>query len=211
MTELLAPLPVPDTDPALLERLHARLEDRAVGADAPDVHYRHVDSPLGPLLVAATEQGVARLAFAIEDEAAVLDGLAARVGPRVLRAPRRLDAAARWLDAYFTGAHDPYPGPLDLRLARGFRLAVLERLRAVPFGATISYAALAARADAPRAVRAVGTACATNPVPLVVPCHRVVRSDGTTGAYRGGAEAKVRLLALERDGVLPGATPTQEG
>ena len=82
---------------------------------------------------------------------------------------------------------------------------MLEQLRAVPYGVTISYAALAARTSNPRAVRAVGTACATNPVPLVVPCHRVVRSDGTTGAYRGGAAAKVRLLALERDGVLPQA------
>jgi len=203
MTDTLAPFAVPDADPALLDRLHARLEDAATGEAAPDVHYRTVDSPLGPLLVAATEQGVTRLAFAIEDEDQVLESLAERIGPRVLRAPRRLDPAARWLDAYFAGDHDPYPGPLDLRLARGFRLAVLERLREVPFGRTISYAALAARTDAPRAVRAVGTACATNPVPLVVPCHRVVRSDGTTGAYRGGAEAKVRLLALERDGVLP--------
>jgi methylated-DNA-[protein]-cysteine S-methyltransferase len=203
------PAPIPGTDPALLTRLHERLEARAVGADAPDVHFRHVDSPLGRLLVAATEQGVVRVAFAIEDEDAVLEGLAERLGPRVLRAPRRLDPAARWLDAYFAGDHDPYPGPIDLRLARGFRLAVLEQLRAVPFGATISYAALAARTAAPKAVRAVGTACATNPVPLVVPCHRVVRSDGTTGAYRGGAEAKVRLLALERDGVLPGGTPAQ--
>lgn len=203
MTDTLAPFPVPDAGPDLLARLHARLEEQAVGPDAPDVHYRLVDSPLGPLLVAATEGGVARLAFAIEDEDAVLDDLASRIGPRVLRAPRRLDPVAHWLDRYFTGAPDPYPGQVDLRLARGFRLAVLEQLRAVPFGATISYAALAARTDAPRAVRAVGTACATNPVPLVIPCHRVVRSDGSTGAYRGGATAKVQLLALERDGVLP--------
>ncbi|HEY0373367.1 MAG TPA: methylated-DNA--[protein]-cysteine S-methyltransferase, partial [Amnibacterium sp.] len=144
-----------------------------------------------------------RLAFSIEDEDGVLEELATRIGPRVLKAPRRLDPVARWLDGYFAGGTAAYDGALDLRLARGFRLAVLERLREVPFGRTISYAALAARTDAPRAVRAVGTACATNPVPLVVPCHRVVRSDGTTGAYRGGAEAKVRLLALERDGVLP--------
>jgi len=199
-------LPVEDASPALLERLHGRLEAAATGADAPDVHYRLVDSPLGPLLVAATEAGVARVAFSIEDEDLVLDELAHRIGPRVLRAPARLDPAARWLDAYFAGRPDPYPGTVDLRLARGFRLAVLEQLQAVPFGRTISYARLAARTDAPRAVRAVGTACATNPVPLVVPCHRVVRSDGTTGAYRGGAEAKVRLLALERDGVLPPAS-----
>ena len=211
MTETLAPLTVPDADPDLLARLHARLEAAAVADDAPDVHYRRVDSPLGPLLVAATEAGVARLAFAIEDEDGVLDDLATRVGPRVLRSPKRLDPVASWLDAYFAGGAEPYPGAIDLRLARGFRLAVLEQLQAVPYGVRISYAALAARTPNPRAVRAVGTACATNPVPLVVPCHRVVRSDGTTGAYRGGAAAKVQLLALERDGVLPqpGGLPIQ--
>jgi methylated-DNA-[protein]-cysteine S-methyltransferase len=197
MTDTVAPFTIPDADPALLARLHARLEDAATGDAAPDVHYRTVDSPLGPLLVAATERGVTRLAFAIEDEDEVLETLAERIGPRVLRAPRRLDPAARWLDGYFAGDHDPYPGAVDLRLARGFRLAVLERLREVPFGRTISYAALAARTDAPRAVRAVGTACATNPLPVVLPCHRVLRSDGSLGGYAGGPAAKAVLLGLE--------------
>ena len=191
-------------DPALLERLHARLESRATGADAPDVHYRLVDSPVGRLLVAATEAGVVRVAFEVEGEDGVLQGLADRVGARVLRTPSRLDSAARWLDAYFTGGRDPFPLPLDTRLARGFRLTVLERLREVPYGRRVTYAGLAARTDSPRAVRAVGTACATNPLPLVIPCHRVTRSDGSTGAYLGGPETKRRLLALESTGALPG-------
>ncbi|MFD1721738.1 methylated-DNA--[protein]-cysteine S-methyltransferase [Amnibacterium endophyticum] len=195
--DLLAPPPGP------LAALHERLERAATGADAPDVHYRTLDSAIGGLLVAATERGVVRVAFEREAEDAVLQSLADRIGARVLRTPARLDPAARWFEAYLAGARDPFPLPLDTRLARGFRLTVLDRLRAVPFGQRVTYAELAARADAPRAVRAVGTACATNPLPLVIPCHRVTRSDGTTGAYLGGAETKVRLLALESTGRLP--------
>jgi methylated-DNA-[protein]-cysteine S-methyltransferase len=196
-------LSAPPTEPALLARLHERLEAAATGDDAPDVHYRTVDSPVGTLLVAATEAGVARIAFELEGEDAVLQTLADRIGPRILRTPRRLDAAARWLDAYFAGAHDPFGLPLDTRLARGFRLEVLDRLRAVPYGERVSYAALAARTSSPNAVRAVGTACATNPLPLAIPCHRVTRSDGSVGAYLGGPATKVRLLALESTGLLP--------
>jgi methylated-DNA-[protein]-cysteine S-methyltransferase len=194
----------PPADPALLARLHARLEDRAVGAYAPDVHYRTVDSPVGRLLVAATEAGIARVAFEREGEEAVLQSLADRIGPRILRTPARLDEAARWFDGYFAGAHDPFGLPLDTRLAKGFRLEVLGHLRAVPYGRRVSYAALAAGTSSPKAVRAVGTACATNPLPLVIPCHRVTRSDGSVGAYLGGPETKVRLLALEATGTLPG-------
>ncbi len=194
---------VPATPPQRLEALHRRLEAAATGDDAPDVHYRHLDSAVGGLLVAATEQGVVRVAFAREGEDAVLQALADRVGPRVLRTPGRLDAAAAWLEAYLAGRRQPFPLALDTRLARGFRLSVLDRLREVPYGERVTYAQLAASADAPRAVRAVGTACATNPLPIVIPCHRVTRSDGSTGAYLGGAEVKVRLLELERTGRLP--------
>jgi methylated-DNA-[protein]-cysteine S-methyltransferase len=188
---------VPDEPAGLLSRLHERLERAAVGEDAPDVHYRTVDSPLGPLLVAATEAGVVRVAFDREGPDAVLQSLADRVGPRVLRTPDRLDPIARQLDEYFARTRRVFDVPLDLRLARGFRLAALERLREVGYGRTVSYAALAAAAGRPAAVRATGTACATNPLPLLVPCHRVVRSDGSVGAYLGGPEAKVRLLELE--------------
>jgi methylated-DNA-[protein]-cysteine S-methyltransferase len=193
------PTAVPDEPPGLLDRLHDRLEGAAVGDSAPDVHYRTVDSPLGPLLVAATEAGVVRVAFDREGLETVLQSLADRVGPRVLRTPKRLDAVAHQLDEYFDGSRRTFDVPLDLRLARGFRLAALERLREVGYGSTVTYAALAAAAGRPAAVRATGTACATNPLPLLVPCHRVVRSDGTVGAYLGGSEAKVRLLALERE------------
>lgn len=137
------------------------------------------------------------MAFAREDHDAVLAGLAERVSPRVLRAPARLDAAARQLEEYFAGRRRHFELPVDLQLARGFRRAVLEFLPEVSYGSTVSYAALAAATGSPRAVRAVGTACATNPVPIVVPCHRVVRSDGTPGQYGGGSAAKLTLLALE--------------
>jgi methylated-DNA-[protein]-cysteine S-methyltransferase len=193
----LPPAAVPEEPAELLARLHARLEAAAVGESAPDVHYRTVDSPLGPLLLAATEEGVVRVAFEREGLDAVLQSLADRLGPRVLRTPGRLDAVAQQLDEYFAGSRRVFDVPLDLRLARGFRLAALERLREVGYGRTISYAALAAATGRPAAVRAAGTACATNPLPLLVPCHRVVRSDGSVGAYLGGPEAKVRLLTLE--------------
>lgn len=195
--EGLPPEALPEEPPELLTRLHARLEAAAVGESAPDVHYRTVDSPLGPLLVAATEAGVVRVAFDREGQDAVLQSLADRLGPRVLRTPKRLDAVAHQLDEYFEGSRRTFDVPLDLRLARGFRLAALERLREVGYGSTVTYAALAAAAGRPAAVRATGTACATNPLPLLVPCHRVIRSDGTVGSYLGGPEAKVRLLALE--------------
>ena len=168
-----------------------------ISAGLLDVAYRTVDSPLGPLLLAATVDGVVRVAFAAEDHDEVLARLAADVSPRILRYPARLDDAARQLDEYFAGRRRGFDVPVDLRLAHGFRRDVLAHLREIPFGATESYATVARAAGSPKAVRAVGTACATNPIPLVVPCHRVVRSDGTIGQYRGGVEAKRTLLALE--------------
>ena len=196
-TDTLPAEALPAEPPGLLDRLHGRLEAAATGPDAPDLHYRTVDSPVGSLLVAASEAGVVRVAFAREDHDAVLQSLADRIGPRVLRTPGRLDPVARELDEYFSGRRTTFDVPIDLRLARGFRLAALEQLRGVRYGSTITYAGLAAAAGRPAAVRATGTACATNPLPLLVPCHRVVRSDGAVGAYLGGPEVKQRLLALE--------------
>jgi methylated-DNA-[protein]-cysteine S-methyltransferase len=184
-------------DDATLDRLHHVLADRAERAGVLDVAYRTMASPLGDLLLAATTDGLVRVAFAREDHDTVLETLATLVSPRVLRAPARLDLVARELDEYFAGVRRSFDVPVDLRLAAGFRRAVLAHLRTIPFGTTESYAAVARAAGSPNAVRAVGTACATNPVPLVVPCHRVVRSDGTIGQYRGGVEAKRTLLALE--------------
>ena len=181
-----------------MPRLHDRLALRAEEEHLLDVGYRTIDSPVGSLLLAATERGLVRVAFAGEGHDLVLEALARLVSPRILRAPRRLDLAARELEEYFVGRRTGFDLALDLRLAHGFRLEVLEHLREIGYGTTESYTIVAAAAGSPRAVRAVGTACATNPVPVVVPCHRVVRSDGTPGAYRGGPEAKQTLLDLER-------------
>jgi methylated-DNA-[protein]-cysteine S-methyltransferase len=196
MTEdLLAALPA--ADEGTTARLRAALAERAAAEGLLDVAYRTVDSPVGPLLLAATPAGLVRVAYEVEDHDAVLAGLAGAVSPRVLHAPARLDTAARELDEYFAGGRRRFDLPLDLRLARGFRRSVLDSLPEIGYGRTTSYAAVAAAAGSPAAVRAAGSACATNPLPLVLPCHRVVRSDGTLGRYVGGTETKRTLLAME--------------
>ena len=200
MTEInmLAFLASEETDRTTLDRLHDRLVDAATSERALDVAYRTVDSPLGLLLLAATETGVVRLAYEREGHDQVLATLAAKVSPRVLHAPGRLDEAVRQLEGYFTGRRRRFDIPLDLRLAVGFRQEVLNHLRTIEYGRTESYSAVATAVGQSRAVRAVGSACATNPVPLLVPCHRVLRSDGTLGGYIGGLGAKQALLELER-------------
>ena len=188
----------PPDDPDTLRRLRARLATTAQAEGVLDVAYRTLDSPVGPLLLAATGRGLVRVAYLSEDHDAVLQALADRISPRVLHAPARLDPVARQLDDYFAGRRRRFDVPLDWRLSTGFRSTVLHHLATdVDYGRTASYAALAALAGNPRAVRAVGTACATNPLPVVVPCHRVVRSDGAIGNYAGGVEAKRTLLDLE--------------
>jgi methylated-DNA-[protein]-cysteine S-methyltransferase len=194
-TDMLAGISAPDPETA--DRLHARLVEQADGEGLLDVSYRTLDSPVGPLLLAATSDGLVRVAFDGEDHDAVLARLAAEISPRVLRAPRRLDDAARQLDEYFARRRRRFDLPIDLQLAHGFRRTVLTHLRAIPYGSTETYATVAAATGKPAAVRAVGTACARNPLPLVVPCHRVVRSDGTLGQYGGGPEVKERLLRME--------------
>lgn len=160
------------------------------------VTWSTMSTPFGPLLLAATDVGLVRIALPGEDQDAVLAALAARVGP-VAHRPDALTAASRELEEYFAGARRTFDHPLDWRLTSGFRRTVLHRLRDVPFGTTQSYTRLAAAAGNPGAVRATGTACATNPLPIVVPCHRVVRSDGSIGRYGGGAAMKAALLAME--------------
>lgn len=193
--DLFATLPVHDG--AALDRLHARLEEVAEQENLLDVAYRTVDSPLGTLLLAATGRGLVRVAYASEDFDLVLDLLAAQVSPRVLHAPRQLDVAAREFEEYFDRRRRAFDLPLDLQLSAGFRRTVLEHLTEISYGTTASYGQVAASAGSPRAVRAVGTACAKNPLPVVVPCHRVVHSDGSPGGYLGGLEAKRLLLRLE--------------
>ncbi|PBC43170.1 cysteine methyltransferase [Rhodococcus sp. ACPA4] len=188
---------LPASDPEALARLHSRLADAAAAAQLIDVAYRVVDSPIGKLLLAATDVGLVRVAFAVEGHDVVLGRLADTVSPRVLHHPRRLDAVARELDEYFAGARREFDLDLDFQLAKGFRREVLRHLPEIEYGHTASYSTVAAASGSPRAVRAVGTACAKNPLPLVVPCHRVVRSDGSLGQYAGGTELKAVLLDLE--------------
>jgi methylated-DNA-[protein]-cysteine S-methyltransferase len=185
---------------ATLARLHSRLERSADQHRLLDVAYRTVDTPVGQLLLAATQVGLVRVAFGAEDtakHAAVLSALAESVSPRILRAPARLDAAARQIDEYFTGQRRRFGIPVDLRLANGLRRNVIEHLRDIGYGQRESYTTVAAAVGNPRAARAVGTACARNPLPVVIGCHRVVPSDGSIGQYAGGAQAKATLLRLE--------------
>ncbi|WP_157155976.1 MULTISPECIES: methylated-DNA--[protein]-cysteine S-methyltransferase [unclassified Diaminobutyricimonas] len=188
---------IPTHDPDASARLHEKLVREAEAEGILDVGYRTIDTPIGALLLAATEHGLVRVAFALEGHELVLERLASVISPRILHAPHRLDAAARQLDEYFAGTRTRFELPLDWRLAKGFRLSVIQQLPTIEYGHTASYAELAAAAGNPGAVRAVGTACATNPLPIVVPCHRVVRSDGTIGQYLGGTPVKVTLLELE--------------
>ena len=180
-----------------LGRLRARLAEQADGDGLLDVAYRTMDSPVGPLLLAATPAGLVRVAFQCEDHDAVLVELSTAISPRILRSSRGVDDVARQLDEYFAGRRRSFEVPVDFQLSKGFRRMVLTHLLEIPYGVTESYTAVARAAGSPRAVRAAGSACATNPVPLVVPCHRVVRSDGTFGHYRGGPGAKNLLLAME--------------
>jgi methylated-DNA-[protein]-cysteine S-methyltransferase len=187
-----------------MTRLHDQLVAAAEADRLLDVAYRTVDSPFGPLLLAATDQGLVRVAYQREDHDHVLQTLAEQVSPRILRAPRRLDQIARQLAEYFERERQDFVLPLDFRLAHGFRRAVLGQLVLINYGRTETYAQIAAAIGNARAVRAVGTACATNPMPVVVPCHRVVRSDGKLGGYVGGLETKAALLALESSGSIGG-------
>jgi methylated-DNA-[protein]-cysteine S-methyltransferase len=184
-------------DEPTLARLHRRLEDAAGDDGVLDVAYRTVDTPVGALLLATTDVGLVRVAFDIEGHDSVLARLSNAISPRILRAPSRLDAVARQIDEYFAKRRTTFDLPVDLRLTDGFRRSVVEHLRAIGYGERESYAAVAAAIGRPGAVRAVGSACARNPLPVVIPCHRVVRSDGSTGQYAGGAVAKTTLLELE--------------
>lgn len=173
------------------------LAERAAGAGLLDVAYAEVDSPLGPLIVAATPHGLARVAYADDGRDAALEDIARRISPRVLESPSRLDATRRELDEYFDGERREFDIPLDLRLVRGFGARVLAYTSRVPFGQVTTYAEVATAAGSPRGSRAAGNALGANPIPIVVPCHRVLRSGGGLGGYTGGLDRKRRLLAVE--------------
>ena len=183
--------------PEVLQRLHRRLEEGAARDQLLDIAYRTIDTPIGSLLLAATEKGLLRVAYESEDHEKVLDILAVKLSPRILHAPQRLEEAAREIEQYFAGARRKFDLSLDLSLSSGFRQLVQRHLPEIAYGQTQSYAQVAQLVGNPRAVRAVGSACATNPLPVVIPCHRVLRSDGKLGGYIGGLAAKSALLNLE--------------
>lgn len=188
-------------DQAELSGLHRRLTLDAERDGVLDLAYRVVESPVGDLLVVISTVGLVRVAFDLEGHDQVLAGLAQEISPRILESPDRTDEVVRELDEYFEGVRRDFDVPIDLQLVQGFRRDVLVHLRDIEYGTTASYGQVAEAAGRPRAARAVGTACAHNPVPIVVPCHRVIRSGGSVGNYLGnylgGPDVKVSLLELE--------------
>ncbi len=187
-----AALPGPHGVPAAVAE---RVRVAAEADGLVDVAWANVDTPVGRLTVAATPLGLVRIGF--EGEEDVLDSLAARLSPRVLELPSRLDTVRRQLDEYFAGRRRAFDLPIDRALSRGFRRDVLIELGRVGYGETVSYGELARRVGHPGASRAVGTAMGTNPIPIVQPCHRVLRTGGALGGYGGGLDVKRALLTLE--------------
>jgi methylated-DNA-[protein]-cysteine S-methyltransferase len=178
-------------------RAAARLAARAAGEDLLDVAYATIDSPFGPLLAASTPRGLVRLAFPEESAETVLDRLASRLSPRILHAPARLDTVARELDEYFEGHRRAFDTDVDWSLVGPFGRRVLNVTSAIPYGGVLSYAQVAGEAGSPRGSRAAGNALGSNPIPIVIPCHRVLRSGGALGGYGGGLPRKRWLLELE--------------
>jgi methylated-DNA-[protein]-cysteine S-methyltransferase len=162
-----------------------------------DVSYGHADSPFGTLLLAASSAGLLRLAFPEEDADGVLQRLAARVSPRIVEAPARLERVRRELDEYFAGRRRSFDLTLDWSLVGPFGRRVLGAATQIPYGGVRTYAQVAAEAGSPRGSRAAGNALGANPIPIVVPCHRVLRGSGALGGYAGGLERKSYLLELE--------------
>jgi methylated-DNA-[protein]-cysteine S-methyltransferase len=178
--------------------LNSRVAAAAEAEGLVDVAYARLDSPIGDLLLAATPRGLVRVGFPGEGLDDALARLADRISPRILESPARLDAARRQLEEYFAGRRREFELELDWQLTRGFRRRVLEATARIPYGEISTYTAMAAAAGSPRAHRAAGSALGSNPLPVVVPCHRVLRLGGALGGYGGGLEVKEALLRLER-------------
>lgn len=193
-TRRLAPPRVPALD---LDGLRADVARRAARAGLLDVAYGTYDSPLGELTVMVTPRGLVRLSYPGEGIPAQLEEIAERISPRILRAPERTDEVRRQLDGYFAGTRHAFEVPIDWRLARGFAGDVLRATARIPFGAVSTYRDVAAGAGSPRAYRAAGNALGSNPIPIVVPCHRVLHAGGGLGGYTGGLDRKRFLLTLE--------------
>ena len=181
--------------------LTTALAQRAREAGLLDVAYAELDSPIGELIVFVTPRGLLRVKYADEPVESVLTEVATRVSPRILRAPSRTDAVRQQLDGYFALRRQRFDLPIDWSLVRGFASNVLRETARIPFGEVRSYGRVAAEAGSPRAARAAGNALGSNPIPIVVPCHRVLHADGGLGGYSGGLDRKQYLLALE--GSLP--------
>ncbi|MEO6059231.1 MAG: methylated-DNA--[protein]-cysteine S-methyltransferase [Candidatus Limnocylindria bacterium] len=187
------------------DRLAESLAARASGAGLLDIAYAAMDSPVGELTVFVTPRGLVRLAYENEPLEQAMAELVERVSPRILRAPARTDAARREIEAYFRGSLRAFGLAIDWSLVRGFAGNVLRAAAEVPFGKVTTYGRLAAKAGSPRAARAAGNALGSNPIPVVVPCHRVLHADGSLGGYSGGIQRKRFLLELE--GTLPTSVP----
>ena len=172
--------------------------DRAEAEGLVDVAYATTDSPIGRLLLATTDRGLVKVSFPNEDEDEVIDQLARKLSPRVLASPRRLDAVRRELDEYFEGRRRHFDTQLDWVLIQGFARKVLEATAAIPYGAVSTYRDVATAAGNDKAMRAAGNALGSNPIPVIVPCHRVLRTGGALGGYGGGLDVKVKLLELEK-------------
>ncbi len=175
--------------------LQESLAERAGREGLLDVAYAELDSPIGPLAVAGTPRGLVRLSYMPADEMA--DELALKLSPRVIRSPKKLDEVRRELDDYFEGRRTEFDLPVDWSLSHGFFRRVLERTARIGYGHVGTYAQVAKEAGSPRAVRAAGNALGSNPVAIVVPCHRILRTGGDLGGYGGGRERKEYLLKLE--------------
>ena len=174
-----------------------RLSARAGAEGLADIGYAPVDSPFGTLVAAATDRGLVRLAFPEEPLDEVLDRLAHKLSPRIVEAPARLEQVRRELDEYFAGSRRAFDVPLDRSLMSAFAKKVLSATAAIPYGSVGTYTEMAAKAGSPRGSRAAGNALGSNPIPLIVPCHRVLRTGGNLGGYGGGLDRKRWLLELE--------------
>ena len=186
-----------------VERLRADVARRAADEGLLDVAYGTHDSPLGPLTLFVTPRGLVRLAYPDEPLDRQLDELAATISPRLMAAPERTDALRRQLDEYFAGERHTFEVPIDWRQLHGFREQVLRATARIPFGQVSTYREIATEAGSPNAYRAAGNALGSNPMPIVVPCHRVLHAGGGLGGYTGGLQRKRFLLGIE--GVRPGS------
>ena len=184
-----------------------QVSERAVAEGFADISYAPVDSPFGTLHAALTKRGLVRIAFPEESIDSVLERLARRLSPRIVEAPASLDAVKRELEEYFAGRRLTFEIPLDWSLIGPFGRRVLHATYEIPYGGVLSYAEVAAEAGSPRGSRAAGNALGSNPIPIVIPCHRVLRSGGALGGYAGGLERKRFLLELERGSIRSSTLP----